>query len=193
MGWLEFIEKMVGHLAWPGAAITILLILRKHLGGIILALKTLKLPGGVELELYDRFKELREEAAKLPLSDDRTQAGSERDRSIQLAADFPQAAIMQSWIELEGELLEVSRAHTPPDAVATNRPISPAQTLRALRHAEILDQATFEVIDRLRHIRNQIVHAGKEVVTPGEALEFQQTAETVISQLRRLRRDIQRS
>lgn len=189
MSWLEFIEKVISHVTWPGAAIAILLILRRHLSGIFVALKSLKLPGGVELELYDRFKELREqaEAAKLPIPETATQVDDEDRKFLRMAEDYPPAAIMQTWIELEKAIADTSAAYARPTHTATSRPRLLRDGLRDLREREVLDAATLEVIERLRRIRNDVVHAKKEAVTPGEALEFQELAKAVTRRLQEIK------
>lgn len=190
MSWLEFIEKIVGHIAWPGAVITILLIIRHHLGGIFAALKSLKLPGGVELELHDRFKDLRVqgEAAKLPVPETLTAADSEQAKFLRMAEDFPQAAIMQAWIQLEKDIVDAAASYGQPVLAATPRPRLLMDALQDLRRGEVIDSATVEVIDHLRRIRNDVVHAKREGVTPGEALEFQEWAKAVTERLRLIKR-----
>ena len=190
MSWLEFIEKTVGHIAWPGAVIAILLVIRQHLGGIFAALKSLKLPGGVELELHDRFKELREqgEAAKLPVPETLTTADGEQGKFLRMAEDFPQAAIMQAWIQLEKEIVDAAALYARPVIAAAPRPRLLMDALQDLRLGEAIDPATVQVIDRLRRIRNEVVHAKREGVTPGEALEFQEWAKAVTERLRLIKR-----
>jgi hypothetical protein len=185
VSWLEFIEKVIGHAAWPGAAIAILLILRRHLSGVFVALKSLKLPGGVEVELYDRFKELREqaEAAKLPIPETAAPMDNEDRKFLQMAEDFPQAAIMETWIGLEREIANVSAAYAGPTITAARRPRGLRDGLQVLRQSEALDAATLDVIDRLQRIRNEVVHAKKKAVTPGEALEFRELAMAVMRRL----------
>jgi hypothetical protein len=183
---LEFIEKIVGHIAWPAAAIVVLL---RHLTGIFAALKSLKLPGGVELELYDRFNDLREqaEAAKLPVPESPTQIDDEHGKFLRMAEDFPVGAIMETWIWLEKEVVDLDAAYAPQGVAPSNRPRLLPQALRDLRQGEVIDPATFQVIDRLRGIRNDVVHARREAVTPGEALEFRELATAVIERLRQIR------
>lgn len=189
MGWLEFIDKTVGHIAWPAATIVIVVIIRHHLGGVLAALKSLKLPGGVELELHDRFKELREqaEAAKLPIPDQARLADDKNARVLRMAEDFPQAAIMDTWIGLEKEIMDAAEGYARPTMTISNRPRLLQEALQDLRLNEAVDLATLQVIDRLRRIRNEVVHARRETVTPGEALEFRELASAVIARLHQIK------
>jgi hypothetical protein len=53
MNWLDFIEKMVGHLAWPIVVLIVIIAVRKHLGS--LAERILKLSfGGATVE-FDKL------------------------------------------------------------------------------------------------------------------------------------------
>lgn len=188
MGWLEFIEKIVGDIAWPATTITILVIIHRHLGGIFAALKSLKLPGGVELELHDRFKELREqaEAAQLPVPEPATVTDDKNAKFLRMAEDFPAAAIMDTWIALEKEIMDAAASYARPTIATSPRPRLLHEALQDLRLNEVIDLATLQVIDRLRRIRNEVVHARREAVTLGEALEFRELTLAVIERLRQI-------
>jgi hypothetical protein len=179
---LEFIEKIVGHVAWPLATIGILLI--AHRVSILTALKSLKVAptGGLELQ----FREAREQAevAKLPVAEATLTADDQQGKFLRMAEDFPQAAIMQKWIELEKEIVELATNYAQTRIAPSARPMLLRDALQDLRIHEVLDPATQEVIERLRRIRNDVVHARKEAVTPGEALEFRELANAVVDQLR---------
>lgn len=136
------------------------------------------------------LKELREqaEAAKLPVPESPTLLDDEHGKFLRMAEDFPAAAIMETWIRLEKEIVDVDVSYAPQGIAPSNRPRLLPQALRDLRQGEvIIDPATFQVIDRLRRIRNDVVHARREAVTPGEALEFRELANAVIERLRQIR------
>ena len=197
MNWLDFIDKLIAHLVWPLTLLVILLLPRRYLGGIFQLLKTLKLPGGVELELQDQFRELREEAqaAKLASPSEAKVADleegkindDEQAKFLRMAEDFPQAAIMQSWMQLERLVFNVVAPFKQTVRVSTDRPILLNDALRDLRFTEHIDEATLNVLNRLRNIRNEVVHAKREAVTPGEALEFQELSKAVSDKLRQIR------
>ncbi|QOZ36140.1 hypothetical protein [Bradyrhizobium sp. CCBAU 53421] len=53
MNWLEFIEKMIGHIAWPGVVLIITFAVRKHLGS--LAERILELSFGGATVKFDKL------------------------------------------------------------------------------------------------------------------------------------------
>ena len=181
MNSLEFIEKMVGHLIWPGFAAVILFMLRNHLIEIVHLMKTLKIPG---LEIA--FQELRSEAAaaQLPPPDPQVQNNEENRTFLELADSSPTAAILHSWQNVEreiGDLLDkYNVAHPQDGALPSMAPV------RALYRMEIIDPNTLGVLHQLRRVRNEVVHAPGRAVTLGGALEFRQLSQAVISKLREL-------
>jgi hypothetical protein len=50
MDWLQFVDGMVGHLAWPVVAAVLIIVLRKHIGALAERLTKLSF-GGVEFAL----------------------------------------------------------------------------------------------------------------------------------------------
>lgn len=52
MGWLEFIERTISHLVWPGIGLTFILLFRKPVEGLIPRLKSAKL-GALEAVLAE--------------------------------------------------------------------------------------------------------------------------------------------
>ncbi len=95
---------------------------------------------------------------------------------------------MQAWIQLEKDIVDAAASYGQPVLASTPRPRLLMDALQDLRRSEVIDSATVEVIDRLRRIRNDVVHAKREEVTPGEALEFQEWAKAVTERLRLIKR-----
>jgi hypothetical protein len=183
---LEFLEKIIGHITWPVFIFATLLLLRTHMRSILLTLKTLKLPGGVEIEMRERLDEIREDAASAGVILVPSSSIDEGGRAIQLAQEFPQAAIMDAWIELERILRDLVAPYA--GGVNTREPIW--RTLERMKKQGLLnvDEVTISILYNLRELRNEVVHAKKESVTPGEALEFVDLAQAVGKRLEEARR-----
>jgi hypothetical protein len=78
MDWLQFIDGMVGHLAWPVVAAVLIIVLRKHIGALAERLTKLSF-GGVEFafkEFLAKGEVAIEEAEESPKPlDDSTASG----------------------------------------------------------------------------------------------------------------------
>lgn len=174
MTWLEFIASVIHALAWPAVAIAAIILLRKPLAALIPLLRRLKYKD-LELEFAQEVRELREkaDASLRPLAAPPTRV-PEEDSLLDLAAVSPRSAVVEAWrlvessarraIEARGALSEGTRSLTGP------------QLTRALGRAEVLDEPTRSVIDRLRMLRNQAVHAEDFSVDEASAREYTQLA-----------------
>ena len=64
MNVLQFIAEMTRALAWPAVVITLLILLRPHLGTLISRLTKLVLPGGAEAEFGEVLAEIKQDVKK---------------------------------------------------------------------------------------------------------------------------------
>jgi hypothetical protein len=136
-----------------------------------------------------RVIQAREKAEKIePPMGDATRAEIQpQDSFLYLANSFPEAAIMESFREVERTLWEMvpflglpTKARTPP------------YVIEEMRRMKYIDDNTANLFDKLREARNVAAHAGNaNRVGPGDALEFREQARTLNELLRRVLADMQ--
>jgi uncharacterized protein YutE (UPF0331/DUF86 family) len=172
-------------------------VLRNELRRVLLTLtrlryKDLEVDFGRELKEVEKrakaidVKPARQRREALAVPKDSIQRLDEAER---LAADFPEPAVALAWSAVEDELMNaVMRLAVSPD----NPPLNSAlQNARLLRDSAAIDDGMFDILNRMRKLRNVAVHggAGPGGVTADEAREFIALARGVVEKLRGLRKE----
>ena len=169
MDWKQFISSVVGSLAWPIATVAVLIVFRVQVGRLISQVRKIG-AGGVNVELAERVESVRtagelvEAEQKVPLP-----AASKIDSAIlELAKNFPEAAFLQSFKQLEAVILQI-RSRLPDDKPHRNL----NEVLQQLLAKEYISSSVVELFNQLRRARNEAAHGkGEEGLSPGEALEL---------------------
>ena len=175
--------------------IILVLIFRRLLAKLLPALSRLKWKD-LELEFKRELAEIGAAAqqAKLPPPSEVAkptpspaahqfpEAPRTLEEEINAVAEVsPRAAVPLAWAAVETELLRVVMRL----AVSSDFPPSSSavQNIRHLQHAGTIDEATVEVLQRMRRLRNRTVHGDLEetAITLDDALEYSQLAQSVIA------------
>ncbi len=190
MDWLQFLASVVGSLAWPATVVTLIVLLRAPVTRVLLTLthlkyKEIELDFGRELtQLEDKAKAIdvkpRQPKAHPPATKDAVPFLDEAER---LAQDFPEAAVAVGWQAVEGELMfAVTWLAALPGPPFHNSAMKNSEILLA---QEIINESTFDLLKRMRHLRNVAVHRdhGVGIVTTDQAIEFIALAREVVEKL----------
>jgi hypothetical protein len=189
MDWLQFISSILVGYAWPSVLIVLMVILRKQISALAGRIKEVELPGGAKAKFEKAIAEARETAEKIEPAGRDTPTAEIRphDPFLYLANNFPEAAIMGSFREVETTLGEMvpflglpTKARTPP------------YVIEELQRKRYIDENAANLFRKLREARNLAAHAGHvNRVGPGDALEFREQASTLNELLRRVLADMQ--
>jgi len=158
--WLTFISKIIEALAWPGAFLAVLLVIRKELPAIARSLRKLKFKD-VELEFGEAAKAVATEAKDTvpPGKADVRLSGQSRDemaiRLASIAEYAPRAAILEAWLQVEAAAVDVVRKRST--ATMSSMP-GPMRLRDSLVRAEVLSARQVAVFENLRTLRNEAVH-----------------------------------
>jgi hypothetical protein len=109
MDWLQFISSIPVGYAWPSVLIVLMVILRKQISALAGRIQEITLPGGAKAKFEKVIPEAREKAEKIEpaVRDTPTAEIQPQDSFLYLANNFPEAAIMESFREVEGTLWEM--------------------------------------------------------------------------------------
>ncbi|MEE6310486.1 hypothetical protein V1634_26970 [Plantactinospora veratri] len=187
----EITATLLGALAWPIVALIVIFFLRTPLRDIATnlsdrrPLKRAKL-GPVEVE-WDSLDEARTQAA----TEDATKPDSgpkvkleELADAFELAESHPTAAVM-----LAGQRVEAAVAKALKSNDITPTSYSMYHMSRAMRMNGLLSDSSVKVLNSLRELRNQVMHAHdteEAGVTPARAADYVATAAHFIETLKRL-------
>jgi hypothetical protein len=187
---------MVGSLAWPVAVIGLVLLLRIPLTRTILGITHLKYKD-LELDFGRELKQLETEAKAIditplrpkPIPPTRKDPLRLFEDAARVVQDFPVHAIALGWQAVGVELgSAVNRLAGSPNQSPDNSWLKNAQLLK---DEKLLDQRTFDLLIRMRALRDLAVH-GPGIsgvgVTTDEALEFLGLATGVVQRLQALSR-----
>jgi len=174
MNWMEFIAAIVRAVAWPAVVMVAFVLLRKPLAGLVPLLKHLKYKE-FELEFAQEVRDLRETANRtLPPLATRPSRVPEEDPLLQLASVSPRAAVVEAWRLVESSARRANAARGTP--AAEGRPLAGLDEIRVLQRDGVLDNATLDMMTRLRSLRNQAAHREEFLVDEASAREYVQLA-----------------
>ena len=160
MDWLTFISKVIEALAWPGAFLAVLLVIRKELPVIARSLRRFKFKD-VEIEFGEAAEAIATEAkdAVPPGKPDVRLSGQSKEematRLASIAELSPRAAILEAWLQVEAAAVDVVRKR----GTTTLSSMSGPMRLRdSLFRAEVLGARQIAVFEKLRILRNEAAH-----------------------------------
>lgn len=175
---LEFIASLVSSLAWPASLVIVVLVLRKHLPGLLSALKKVKV-SGLELELERTRIDVQE-----ALSAQQTPAGETEHElpavdSKQVVGDAA-IAILASYAVLEDDLRKRLR-----DAGVDTPERSSATQMAAVGAREgLFAESAVEAVKGVSVMRNLVAHGRADRVTTQEAEEYAALVDATLFALR---------
>jgi hypothetical protein len=172
MDWKSFFANVIGSLAWPAAALVIVLIFHNQIKFLLSQIKKIG-AGGVNFEIAERVEAVRDQAEQVEVEQSATVPVPTPDAmtldpaTLQLAQSYPEAAVLQVFKELEGILLQI-RAKLPDDKLHRNL----NEVVKYLAEQNYISASVVSLFQRLREARNTVAHASADKVTTGEALEL---------------------
>ena len=183
MDWLSFISSVVGSLAWPGAVIALVLILKKPIRELLPLLQRLKYKE-LEIEFGKRVEEVKEELAlQLPPETALGPAGEEADAIARLAEVSPRSAVLEAWRDVELAAMEGARRIG--GETFRGKPLT-LQAIRLLERNETLNRNVIGLLRDLRGLRNEAAHAPAFALAKESALEYAASSSAVARYLRKV-------
>ncbi len=184
MDWLTFATQMTEALAWPVAAVVILIIMRRHVAALVPHLRRVK-AGPLEAEFERELQQLRAAADVQPTVAPASSTLSAREQVLfQLAEINPRSAILEAWQHVEiaarRRVLELGLHESGPE----QRPLLDAY--RSLAKAKVLPIEALALFHELRSLRNQAAHVEEFNPTKAAALDYLNLCKKLVSQIEAL-------
>lgn len=176
MGVLDFIASLVSSLAWPLAAVTIALVFHKQIGSLLAKVKTLKW-GEAAVDFTEKLDKVETEAAALAEQangQETATPAAPSGRFHELLAISPNAAILDSWSEVESEIRKLGKHHGLIDS-----PARPSRIGDQLVQSGVLPTGVHKMLAEMRSMRNQAAHGAQ--TTPEDALRFYQLSQRTLA------------
>jgi len=166
---LTFVDRLIGHLAWPLFALFVLIWFRKEIAKQLDRLTKFKAMG-VEGEFAAGLKEAEEKAdetnlpqaasASVPLAEDK------RALPEMLVSKYPELAILEAWRKTEQAASDKYGRQ-----FAGNRVIDVPNEVRP-------------VYEQLRQLKNRAIHSAPGAISASEADEYVRLATRVMAQIK---------
>jgi hypothetical protein len=155
---LTFVVALLQALIWPAVVLTIALIFRGPLSGLIHSLTKLKYKG-LELEFEKEVLELAQKAGRTLLEPQAGRKGVGKTdlekRQWTLAETNPRAAVLEAWTNLEAAgVMELAKrgVHL---TYADRGPLALGERLHSVG---LLSKELEDVYHELRFLRNRVAH-----------------------------------
>lgn len=183
MNWLEFIASLVGSLAWPVAAAIIALVFHKQVSGLLAKVKTLKW-GEASVDFTEKLDQAENEADALPVQTGDQPAvppPAPSGRFHDLLAISPNAAILDTWSEVESAVRKLGKHHGLTESSAR-----PSRVGDELVKTGVLPVGVHKMLTEMRAMRNAAAHGA--ATTPEDALRFYQLSQRTLAVIENLPR-----
>lgn len=167
MNWVDSVARLLDAVAWPAAVLLVVWWLREPLGELIRGLRRLQYRE-FGAEFGRKIQELESKADEAELPGGVEEAGPER-----LAAISPRAAVTEAWRQVEVALRQLAQER------GFRERQSPRSIARTLADEGVISPSTMGLLDELRTLRNEAVHAEDVDLSPTDALEYSDLAERV--------------
>lgn len=181
MDWLTFFATVIGHLAWPAVVAVLLYLVRRQIGGLAERVEEITLPGGGRAKFLKALEVGREQAEAVAASKSTSvkQIAPPDRSSLELANEFPEAAVLEAYRDVEKYLLEARQKMKLPPRTNTSG------ILRELLNRNLIDAEAATLFHSLRSARNAAAHgSNSDRITPGEAADYLQQASYLRGYLR---------
>ena len=199
MDGLSFLSSVIKSLAWPAVVLVLSFMLRKRIGPALERLfdraTKIKGPGGFEADFARDLIEAREKSEELEIEAAASEPPNDQqlgrlfppiapdDRYIALAKLSPEAAILESFKEVERVLIENQSAVYGPTTASTlsGRRLSLTQIARDLHSAGAIPSEVLDQFRRVRELRNLAAHpTGNSDLSIAAAIEYRNLCQSLI-------------
>ncbi len=166
MNWMEFTEKIVGHVSWPIAIFSTAVLFRSEIRGFVRRIRTAKYKD-MELNLGHEIQSVKQEAEDAGITIYYPDAAFPPDTVSSIESE-PEWAIIKSWQEIESVLTTLYRQATGSEEKRESIP----EIINILAQKGMIQRDLADLVAKIREVRNKIVHVSDSELTRGEALEW---------------------
>jgi hypothetical protein len=153
---LTFIAKLVEFLAWPGAVVLIVLVLKKEIQRLLNLLRKVK-AGPVEAEFEAGVEKLEQRVVETPGEPLEYDAQRARKQELMRVAEAsPRAAVLEAWRDVEASVLKLVDAKA---IYVPEKNPSVSAAARVLAKEGLFPADSLSYFYELRELRNKAAHS----------------------------------
>lgn len=169
MDWKQFFAALTASLAWPGAILAIVLILKRPIAGILPKIRSFKY-GDLQIDLEEKLKEVETTLATEAIKQEVPPPPPAPSKYAHLAVDAPRASILLSWMEVEKavrDFLEERGIQFAPKYKGQLR-----LQLHMLNQLGQIDDLTYDTFVKLWKVRSDAAHLQDKQIDFEEAVSM---------------------
>lgn len=176
---LTFFASLAKSLAWPVAAFGIALVCRNDLAEVLGRVKRIK-HKDTEIDFSAKLGKVRADANESlpPSGESQTETSRKTEKLAELS---PRGAILEAWLEVEAALYEMAKRYGVVENEARSLDINMLRI--QLSDYNPMGLGAYEMLDKLRHLRNEAVHLQDKDIDPAAAIEYSNLAKRMVSLL----------
>lgn len=186
MDWKQFFAALTASLAWPGAILAIVFILKKPIASILPKIRSFKY-GELQIDLEEKLKEVETTLATEAVKHEAPPPPPAPSKYAQLAVEAPRASILLSWMEVEKavrDYLEESGIQFAPKYKGQLR-----LQLRMLKEAGRIDDLTYDTFVKLWKVRGDAAHLHDKQIDFEEAVSMSSSCAWLVKRFEALSRE----
>lgn len=171
MAWQALLVEMTKALAWPVVVLATVLLLRKNLIRLVALVSKVKY-GDLEIQFSQQIEEAESIAAELPVPKATLVAlGQELQAALAQIGAEPRSTILLAWLRLEAELIGKAKDIFKSLGKPEHRP-GVGDAINVLVKNAKLSPETASLIQELRVLRNEAVHALEVQLSADDAAKY---------------------
>ncbi|PWJ91696.1 hypothetical protein C8D77_103394 [Mesorhizobium loti] len=175
---VEIIAGLIGSLAWPTAVVILAILFRGRLADLLHRIREVTGPAGTSAKFSEQLEATREATEATVEHDPLPQIGADGPY-LDLAQQFPSAAVMSAYQDIEEFIREHLRDRPPSES---NTPNNHMNFMKKLAREGAIPDSLLQIYMRLRETRNAAVHS-KGTITPAEAIEYRDLSKRFLQSL----------
>jgi hypothetical protein len=184
MGWLDFFASVIGSLAWPGVVLIVLWYNRQRLANLPDFIDELTLPGGAKIKFSRALARASAEANLIASEVPDIAHAKDQVKSApvsELATQFPEAVVVQSFLEIVETLGKMVRFLALP-----TKGRDPTSVTMELARLGYIDDTSLSLFIDLKDAFTASVRERYVRLTIEECLRYREAAQILNARLREL-------
>ncbi|MCH8183840.1 MAG: hypothetical protein IID55_11710 [Proteobacteria bacterium] len=177
MEWVRLLLDFIRDIAWPVSVVITVIILRKHFSTLTHLVSKIRYK-----DFEAEFDKAESKAKELPVASRLSELEPDRDREerfLKMASDYPVAAVINAWSEVESAIIALRTARRDKKA-----PTNDFDFLLQLKSKGELDPSVYRLFRYLMNLRNKAVHAqDSDTFSTGEAIQYRKLTQALVKQL----------
>lgn len=185
----QLIASIVSSISWPTTLCVIFFVLLKPIKSLLKNMKLFEY-SGFKAEFRETLADVKIDLANSESSSERLDAPTDIKPSIHIENISPPLMVVDSWMKIEEFINRIMDTANLKNSGTKQF----GSAIQILTDSGILDLETADMLRKLRHLRNEVVHlAAGNKIGYHEAQEYNSTAGEILARLWSIQKQLKQS